>query len=580
MQVFLFKGPLFCIGLSLWVLAGCASTPPAEPQPAKEQASAPRPTEPQAQPAKPPAPQPSLSGQSFYNLFLAEVAEQRSQRLISAQLTLQLAQMQASPELALLALQRAAQAEDLDTAHAAAGYLLTLEPEHLEAQRMLALTHLQRAELAQSLPPLQRWLDQDDRADYLSIYEASSRLSLEQGQQLIEALESRRSSPTPAQAELELTLGFLHEQFQSPAWQIIQHARDSLNRAPSSLAWQLLLRQQQGVALVDSADDALSEFPNSRSLRLQALESLHLADYSLAALSAAQDWLQRHPEDEGMRALAVQIALDSANWQSLLALAPKLEQSSDYAGLGWYARGMALAGQDKPDQAILAWQQTQVSEWFLPSQQQLAQTLWQQQGEQAALRQLALAKHQHPEQAGALWRLQAHLYAQRQQPKSVGRSLEAGWQALPQDLDLGYQLALWYFEQQQPEEGIAVLEALYLLAPDNTHILNALGYSLADQDQQLHRALDLISQALQAEPNNPAIQDSMAWVLYRLGQYEPALSWIERSLSQHLSAEIAYHHLAILLALDPNKAKAQAALYREQLNDPNIEKIHQQLHAR
>lgn len=56
--------------------------------------------------------------------------------------------------------------------------------------------------------------------------------------------------------------------------------------------------------------------------------------------------------------------------------------------------------------------------------------------------------------------------------------------------------------------------------------MNFLGYMLADRNIRLPEAKVLIEKALTAEPENPAFQDSMAWVLYRLGDYKNALNWI------------------------------------------------------
>ena len=58
--------------------------------------------------------------------------------------------------------------------------------------------------------------------------------------------------------------------------------------------------------------------------------------------------------------------------------------------------------------------------------------------------------------------------------------------------------------------------------------MNFLGYMLADRNIRLPEAKAWIEKALAAEPGNSAYQDSMAWVLYRLGDYKNALSWILR----------------------------------------------------
>lgn len=63
------------------------------------------------------------------------------------------------------------------------------------------------------------------------------------------------------------------------------------------------------------------------------------------------------------------------------------------------------------------------------------------------------------------------------------------------------------------------------LSPDFAEALNYLGYMFADLGQQLPRARALIEKAIQLEPKNGAYLDSLAWVLFKQKQYQPALKW-------------------------------------------------------
>ena len=71
--------------------------------------------------------------------------------------------------------------------------------------------------------------------------------------------------------------------------------------------------------------------------------------------------------------------------------------------------------------------------------------------------------------------------------------------------------------------AIAALEALHRERPLDAGITNALGYTLADHKRELPRAEQLIREALAAQPDNPALLDSLGWVLYRRGQFAAAL---------------------------------------------------------
>jgi tetratricopeptide (TPR) repeat protein len=80
--------------------------------------------------------------------------------------------------------------------------------------------------------------------------------------------------------------------------------------------------------------------------------------------------------------------------------------------------------------------------------------------------------------------------------------------------------------------------------------LNALGYTLTDMTDRHDEAYPLIHRALELEPDDPAILDSMGWVLFKLGRAEEALPYIERSWAQQRDAEIAAHLGEVLWSLE------------------------------
>ena len=93
------------------------------------------------------------------------------------------------------------------------------------------------------------------------------------------------------------------------------------------------------------------------------------------------------------------------------------------------------------------------------------------------------------------------------------------------------------------------LRKLIQLRPDHAHAYNALGYSLAERNQRLAEAEQLIFKALQLSPDDPFIIDSMGWVLYRKGDPAGALSHLQRAHSIRPDPEIAAHLGEVLWVL-------------------------------
>jgi tetratricopeptide (TPR) repeat protein len=80
-------------------------------------------------------------------------------------------------------------------------------------------------------------------------------------------------------------------------------------------------------------------------------------------------------------------------------------------------------------------------------------------------------------------------------------------------------------------------------APEHADALNYLGYTYADKNMNLDEAEALISRALELDPENGYILDSMGWVFYRKGEYEKARHYLEKAVSRVPDDPIILEHL-------------------------------------
>lgn len=86
-----------------------------------------------------------------------------------------------------------------------------------------------------------------------------------------------------------------------------------------------------------------------------------------------------------------------------------------------------------------------------------------------------------------------------------------------------------YVQLGDMKKGEEVLEAYLADHPDEPGVNNDLGYLYADQGKNLEKARAMIEKAVKAEPKNAAYLDSMGWVLFKLGKYEEATTWLEKA---------------------------------------------------
>lgn len=82
--------------------------------------------------------------------------------------------------------------------------------------------------------------------------------------------------------------------------------------------------------------------------------------------------------------------------------------------------------------------------------------------------------------------------------------------------------------------------------PNNAVVLNNLGYFLADHNDRLPEALDMIKRAVKAEPNNPSFLDSLGWVYFKLGQLDDAERYLTEAARHNGRSVAIQEHLGDL----------------------------------
>lgn len=156
-------------------------------------------------------------------------------------------------------------------------------------------------------------------------------------------------------------------------------------------------------------------------------------------------------------------------------------------------------------------------------------------------RQLQQDYTDDPDHLRAAFQLDAELYAKNGEDSQAIAAYSRGLQALPDDTELLYGRALSEADGNQTAAAIADLRHLLKLKPDDVEVMNALGYTLADSNQHLDEATQLLSKALAAKPQEPAIIDSWGWLQYRLGHLDEAEKNLRRAWDKSKDADIGVH---------------------------------------
>jgi tetratricopeptide (TPR) repeat protein len=133
----------------------------------------------------------------------------------------------------------------------------------------------------------------------------------------------------------------------------------------------------------------------------------------------------------------------------------------------------------------------------------------------------------------------------------------------PADADLLYDQAMMAEKMGRFDDMEKLLRELMVKKPDYHHAYNALGFSLAERNQRLPEAKQLIQKALEFAPGDPFISDSLAWVEFRMGNQSEALRILQVAYKERPDAEIAAHLGEVLWTLG-QRDQAQG-IFREGL---------------
>jgi tetratricopeptide (TPR) repeat protein len=108
-----------------------------------------------------------------------------------------------------------------------------------------------------------------------------------------------------------------------------------------------------------------------------------------------------------------------------------------------------------------------------------------------------------------------------------------------------------------------------LLAEDGNHVqtLNSFGYMLAVQGIRLEESIEYITRALEIEPDNPAIVDSLGWAYYKLNRLDLAEQHLRRAAAGLATNSVVQDHLGDTLFKQGNFTEAALAWERALAGD-------------
>jgi tetratricopeptide (TPR) repeat protein len=104
-----------------------------------------------------------------------------------------------------------------------------------------------------------------------------------------------------------------------------------------------------------------------------------------------------------------------------------------------------------------------------------------------------------------------------------------------------------YFQLKDHQASDEAYERSLAIDPANSLVLNNFAYYLSLRGENLERALEMAARSMELDPGNGANQDTYGWVLFKLGRYEEAKTWIGKAIENREESAVVLEHYGDVL---------------------------------
>jgi tetratricopeptide (TPR) repeat protein len=487
-------------------------------------------------------------------MMLAEVALQRGQPHIAVQTYLELARETRDPRIAQRATEVAWNARFNSAALEAAGIWLQVDPGSAQARQVIAALLVNQARIADAQPHLEKWIATGRDSVGQSFLQLSALLARHKDKPEVLKLMQALAQPYSDVPEARLAVA-------QAAWNAeneplaLEEARATLKLKPD---WELaalfvgqVLQRRSDEEALRYLEGYLWDYPKARDARLNYARLLVNTKNYPEARRQFELLVADYPQNADVGMAVALLAMQSNDYDAAeTQLKRVLELNYKDPDLVRFYLGQLNEERKRFDEALKWFATVTQGEQFITAQARYAGILAKQGKLPEARKHLQEAGARDTQQRVQLTQAEAQLLRDASAYQEAFDVLGQALAKMPNYPDLLYDHAMAAEKVNRLDILEANLKQLIKLRPDHAHAYNALGYTLADRNQRIEEAHRLIETALKLSPEDPFIQDSMGWVLYRMGRGKEGLDYLQRAFKQRPDPEIAAHLGEVLWVLD------------------------------
>ncbi len=494
-----------------------------------------------------------LEKDTLFDLMVAELAAQRNQFNITLLNYIQQAHMTRDPEIIKRAINAAQYIKDIEAIKEMALLWSEIEPDNTSAHQLLAFQYFYSKDYTASVEELEKILklDGDPRLETLAL--GSQALPEEEKREIL-SLFKELYKTYPKYYLLPYSIAFIHKQLKEfdealSALQPVFKIAPEFSGA-SVLKTNILYDQDKLKEAISFASDAFDKFENDHNLgRLYA--SMLVEDKQLdKAEDVFKSLVEHYPQAPSLKLSLGLVQLENNKIKEARSIFQQLLAANHHPNESHFYLGRIADQEKKYDEAITHYKQIKESPNYDAAIERTSFLLAQQNKVDEMISYLSELRSKDLKRKKMLWLLEVKLLSLVQAKEQMLDSLNQAILDFPEDDQLLYARAMnLNADTNLPEIERDLLKILEH-KPDNAIALNALGYTLADKTDRFSEAFILIQKAHTLDPENPAILDSLGWVLFKLNKKEDALIYLLKAFQGYQDGEVAAHLGEVLWSLN------------------------------
>ena len=480
-----------------------------------------------------------------YLLMLAEIAAQKGQLSLSVAAYLKATTLTNDPKIAERATRVASFARDYKSAMLSAERWAKLQPQKLDVQHSLIILYLRNNQIDKAMISADKVIALTEKKKVQGFSHLVALLSNEANKKAVLELMDRvvakyKTRPQAWFAHARLALQFKKD---DRALVMVSKAiklKPDYEVAQALLARILMVQGKTDKALATMAG-LVKAHPDSVAHRSSYARLLAIAKRYDRALIEFKKVLKKQPGNNDIVYAIALLTLEQSKLKESERNFKKLLSRKNRVFESYYYLGGIAEKRKQYKQAIRWYKKVRHGKNRLAANIRVAQLLAKQGKMKQARQYLHSLDRSDKSRAVRLYTVEIDILSKA---GKYGAAMQVANQSLKQyidDPDLLYARSLLAEKVNDLEQAEKDLKSILQREPNNVHALNALGYTLADRTTRYKEAYNYILKAYKLSPEEPAVLDSMGWVLYRMGKWPEAIKHLRKALALLQDDEIAAH---------------------------------------